>query len=74
MITMEMFTKCFYILGFDVTSDTGADEKHISFHHQGNVRIEAHFKKPFSEPETCILYAEFAGHIEIDYSGNVEVE
>jgi len=28
MITLEMFTKCFYILGFDVTSDTGADEKH----------------------------------------------
>jgi hypothetical protein len=52
MITLEMFTKGFYILGFDLTPDREADE-HISLLRQGNVRIEALFKKPISEPVTC---------------------
>ena len=38
------------------------------------MRIEALFKKPLPEPVTCILYAEFLGHIEIDNSRNVTVE
>jgi len=74
MITLEMFTKCFYILGFDLTPDRESDEKHISLPCQENVRIEALFKKPMSENVTCILYAEFPGQIEIDYSRNVTVE
>ena len=74
MITLEMFTKGFYILGFDLTPDREADEEHISLPRQGNVRIEALFKKPLPEPVTCILYAEFLRHIEIDYSRNVTVE
>jgi hypothetical protein len=41
---------------------------------QGNVRIEALFKKPLPETVTCIFYAEFTGHIEIDNSRNVTVE
>ena len=49
MITLEMFTKVFYILGFDTTPDREADEKHISLPRQGNVRIEALFKKPLPE-------------------------
>jgi hypothetical protein len=32
------------------------------------------FKKPLPETVTCILYAEFPGHIENDYSRNVTVE
>jgi hypothetical protein len=51
-----------------------ADEEHISLPRQGNVRIEARFKKPLPEPVTCILYAEFPGYIEIDSSRNVTVE
>jgi hypothetical protein len=65
MITLEMFTKGFYILGFDLTPDREADEEHISLPRQGNVRIETRFKKPLPEPVTCILYAEFPGHVEI---------
>ena len=34
-----MFTKCFFVLGFDPTPDREADEEH-----QGNVRIEARLK------------------------------
>jgi len=30
MITLEIFTKGFYVLGFDLTPDREADEKHIS--------------------------------------------
>jgi len=30
MITLEMFTKVFYTLGFDLTPDRQADEEHIS--------------------------------------------
>ena len=74
MITLEMFTKVFYVLGFDLTPDREADEEHISLPRQGNVRIEARFKKPLPEPVTCILYAEFPGHVEIDNSRNVTVE
>jgi hypothetical protein len=74
MINLEMFTKVFYILGFDLTLDREAYEEHISLLRQGNVRIEARFKKPLPEPVTCILYAEFPGHFEIDNSRNVTEE
>jgi len=74
MITLEMFTKGFYVLGFDLTPGRDADKEHIILPRQGNVRIEARFKTPLPEPVTCILYAEFPGYIEIDHSRNVTVE
>ena len=55
MISLEMFTHGFYVLGFDLTPDLEADEEHISLPRQGNVRIEARFKKPLPEPVTCIF-------------------
>jgi hypothetical protein len=69
-----MFTKGFFVLGFDLTPDKETDEENIFLPRQGNVRIEAHFKKPLPEPVTCVLYTEFPGHIEIDNSRNVTVE
>jgi len=74
MITLEMFTNCFYLLAFDLTPDMEADEEHISLPRQGNVCIEARFKKPLPEPVTYILYAEFPANIEIDHFRNVTVE
>jgi hypothetical protein len=74
MITLEMFTKGFYILGFDLTPDREADEEHISLQRQGNVRIEARFNKALPIPVTCILYAEFPGHVEIVNARNFTVE
>jgi hypothetical protein len=74
MITLDMYPKGFYALGFDLTPDKEADEAHISLPRQGYVRIEARFRKPIPEPVTCILYAEFPGYIEIDSSRNVTVE
>jgi len=74
MITLEMFTKGFYVLGFFLTPDNEADEEHISLPRQGNMRIEARFKKPLPEPVTCNLYTEFPGHIEIHNSRNVTLE
>ena len=62
------------MLGFDLTPDKEADEEHIILPRQRNMRIEARFKKSLPEPVTCILYAEFPGHIEIDNSRNVAVE
>jgi hypothetical protein len=52
MITLEMFTKGFYVLGFDLTPNREADEEHICLPRQGNVRNAAHFKKPLPEPFT----------------------
>ena len=69
-----MFTKGLYVLGFDLTPDREADEEHISLPRQGNVRIEGRFKKPLPEPVTCILHAEFPGHVEIDNYRNVTVK
>jgi len=57
-----------------MTPDREADEGHIHLPRQGNVRIEARFEKLLPEPVTCILYAEFPGHIEIDNSRNFTVE
>ena len=74
MITLKMFTKVYYMLGFDLTPDRERDVKHIRLPRQGNVRLEARFKKPLAEPVTCILYTEFPGHVEIDNSRNVTVE
>ena len=73
MITLEMFTNDFYVIGFDFTPDREADEEHISLPRQGNVRIEACFKKPLPEPVICILCAEFPLHVEIDNSRKVTV-
>jgi hypothetical protein len=74
MITLDILTKGFYILGFGLTPDREADEDHIILPRQGNVRIAALFKKPLPESVTCILYAEFPGNIEIDNSRNVTME
>jgi len=74
MITLEMFTKCFYVLGFDLTPHMEADEAQINLPRQGNMRIQARFKKPLAEPVTCILNAEFPGHMEIDFCRNITVE
>ena len=49
-ITLEIFTKGCYILGFDLTPDREADEEHKSLPRQRNVRIETLFKKPLPEP------------------------
>ena len=62
------------MLGFDLTPDKDADEEHISLPRHGNMRIEARFKEPLPGTVTCILYAEFPGHFEIDYSRNDTVE
>jgi len=74
VITLQIFTNGFYILGFDLTPDREADEEHISLTHQENVRCEAVFKK--TTPRTCNMhfYAELPGNIEIDNSRNVTVE
>ena len=47
MISLEIFTKVFYVLGFDLTLDREADEEHISLPRQGNVSIEARFKNHY---------------------------
>jgi len=69
-----MFTKGFYILGFDLTPDRETDEEHISLPRQGNVSIEARFNKPLPEPVTCILYVKRPGQVEIDNVRNVTGE
>ena len=66
IISLEMSPKRFWILGFDLTSHREADVENISLTPQGNLRIETRFNKPLPEPVTCILYAEFPGHIEIE--------
>jgi len=74
MITNEMFTKCFFVLGFDLTPLREANEEHITLLREGNIRLEARSKKMLPEPVTCMLYAELQGHKEIDNYRNVTVE
>jgi len=50
MITLEMFTTGFYVVGFDLTPDKEADEEHTGLPLQGNVRIEARFKNHYQNP------------------------
>ena len=72
MIILGKFTKCFYLLGFDLIPDREFDKERISPPHHGNVRIEARFKKPLTETIAYILYADFPGHIEIENSETLE--
>jgi len=72
MITLEMFTRGFNVLGFDHTPDREADVEHIILPRQGIVRIQVRFKKPLPEPVTCILCDEFPGHVEIDNSRTLQ--
>ena len=57
MITLEMFTKDFYILAFDRTPDRETDEEDISLPRHGNVHIEAFFKNhsPNLQHVFCML-------------------
>ena len=73
-IKLETFTNGFYLLGFGLTHNKEANEEHISLPRQGNVCIEAGFKKPLPEPVPCILCAESPGHFEIDKLTNDTVE
>jgi len=45
ILTLQMFTKGFYIFGFVPTPARETDEEHISLPRQGNVSIEARLKK-----------------------------
>jgi hypothetical protein len=74
MITLEMFTKFFYILGFDLRPDIQEDDEHICLPRRGNERIKALFKNSHPETVTCIFYAEFPEHIVIYCSRNVTIE
>ena len=69
-----MFTKAFFVLGFDLASERESNEEHICLPPQENVCILALYKKMLREPVTRILYAEFPGNIEIDNSSNITVE
>jgi hypothetical protein len=71
---MELFTKGFYIVGFDLTPDRENNKQHVSLARQEKERIMARFTKHLPEPLTHIMYAEFPGHIEIDISRNVTVQ
>jgi len=65
-LTMDGFSH------FASTRQSGGEE-HKSLMRQGNVRIEARFKKPLPDHVACILYAHFPGHAEIDNSRIVTV-
>jgi len=44
MTTLDFFTKCLYMLAFDLKPDRESDEEHISLPRQGNVRFGALLK------------------------------
>jgi hypothetical protein len=48
MITLENFTKGFYILGFDLTPDREADEEHIILPRQEMCELRHVLKKTTS--------------------------
>ena len=58
------------MLGFRLTPDREADKEHMILPRQGNMRIEALFKKTLPEPVTCIFNAEFPGHSLYDELGH----
>jgi hypothetical protein len=49
MITLDVFTKGYYLLGFDPTPDREAEKEHISLPRHGNVRIEARFNNHYQD-------------------------
>jgi hypothetical protein len=73
-ISLDMFLQGLFVLCFDSTSDVSGYESHITFPHKEKVRIERWFKLALTEPVTCVVYAEYHLHIEIDNSRNVTVE
>jgi hypothetical protein len=57
MITLEMFTNGFYILGFEITPER--DEDHICLPCQGNVRTEAYLKNRHPNPSLAFYMLNF---------------
>jgi len=74
MITIEMFTKVFYILGCDLTPFREAGKHHVSIRCSQKLCIVARFEKPLPGYVTTILRAEFPGNVEIHNSRNGTVE
>ena len=74
MITLEMITKEFYVLGLTTHLTRKLTRNKSVYIVKEMCTLRHALKKTVSEPVTCILYAEFPGHLEIDKSRNVTVE
>ena len=64
MITLEMFTKGFHILGFDLTPDREADVEYISLPRQGNLCIDARFKNRYQNLSLAFSMTNFLDTLE----------
>jgi len=66
-ITHNMYINDYFMLFFDLTTDSGASEGHTSHPANGSFRIEVKFNKILPEANTYMLYIEFDNSVLIDF-------
>jgi len=69
-----MFTKGYFMLVFDLTTDRAACEGHSSNPENGHIHVEARFDKALPDPITCILYLEYDNSVRIVLLRNVTTD
>ena len=63
----------YFMLLFDLTTDRGASEGHMSHLDNGNISMELKFNKLITETITCIFYLEYHNSVRIGNSRNVSI-
>lgn len=71
MITQDMFKDGYFIIVTDLSSDLSGIDSTSSLLNQGNIRLEARFKKQLENTVTCLIFLEYDATLEIDKNRNV---
>nr|CAD7260720.1 unnamed protein product [Timema shepardi] len=61
LIMRDMFNKGYFVLAFDLTSDSAGQDSHTSLQTEGSVRFELQFKTDLDTTITCLFYSEYEG-------------
>lgn len=73
-ISRHAYANGYTLIAVDLTPDLSASAPHISLPKTGSLRVEARFNNPLPNSITAVIFAEFAGNIEIDINRNVTTD
>ena len=69
-ITIDAFTRGYFLYVVDLTKDVNANGSYISESMEGSVRVNITYEKPLSEPIALLCFAEFDDVLTIDANCN----
>lgn len=73
LITKEMFSNGYFLLGFDLTNDSSCTNVCSSMSNTGNIRLEARFGRPLDKVITCLAYLQYDTSLSISKNRSVTI-